>query len=222
MSKLLVYQHIPKCGGTAFREACGRMFPVTHELLPDRNDAPVWDQFVADVPDPRVTTARVVMVTGHYVHDGVRPWDRFASMRAAGGDLEWLTVLREPLDRVISSFYYRQQRDAKVPQTLEDWVKRKRNTQARYLGYSGGGAKEFLSRYSFVGITERLQESVNVLAKRVGCGSTDVGRANVTTRKRAELGSGLAEKFRERNDLDYELYTAGLQWLDGAKNYPVL
>ncbi len=217
MSRVLVYQHIPKCGGTAFREACGRMFPVTHELLPDRKDEGAWGEFVGNVPDPRTAADPVVMVTGHYVHDGVRPWERFAEMQNAGGEWEWMTVLREPLDRVISSFYYRQQRDAKVPQTLEDWVKRKRNTQARYLGYAGGGAAEFLERYSFVGITESLQGSVNVLAARLGRDSTDVGRANVTTRERAKLAPGLAEKFRERNTLDYELYEAGVAWLEAER-----
>lgn len=216
VSKVLVYQHIPKCGGTAFREACGRMFPVTHELLPDRSDAVAWDGFAANVPDPQVEGERVVMITGHYVHEGVRPWERFAPLRDAGGNVEWLTVLREPLDRVISSFYYRQQREAKVPHTLEDWVKRKRNTQSRYLGYEGGGAANFLDRYVFVGITERLQESVGVLAAQLDCVATDVGRANVTTRKRAELAPGLAEKFRERNELDYELYEAGAAWLEAA------
>lgn len=222
MSRVLVYQHIPKCGGTAFREACGRMFPVLHEPKcgegpfreADGGGASAMNGLLADLS---LGEAEIVMITGHYVHDGVRPWERFAEWRESGQELELLTVLREPLGRVISSFNFRKQRERKVPQTLEDWVGRKRNTQARYLGYDGGSAEEFLQRYGFVGITEQLQVSVDLLAVQLGCESTEVEQTNVTSRKQAELSAELVDKFRERNELDYKLYEAGLAWLDGAR-----
>lgn len=222
MSKVLVYQHIPKCGGTAFREACGRMFPVMHE--PKCGEGPFREADgggasvkIGLAADPSLGDEGILMITGHYVHDGVRPWERFADWRETGQKLEWLTVLREPLARVISSFKFRKQRDRKVPQTLESWVERKRNTQARYLGFEEGSAEQFLERYCFVGITEQLQGSVDLLAAQLACESTKVELANVSTGERAELAPGVVEKFRERNDLDYQLYEAGLAWLEGAR-----
>ncbi len=146
----------------------------------------------------------------------------------------YLTMLREPIDRAISVFYY-QRRHARIPDdmTLEQfvlhadpqrvwWVD---NAQVRYLAGTGGNivdvargqctrtmldvAIERLEEaFAFVGIVERFDESLVLLRRMLNWRGCYYVASNVTKRRRRtqELQSAELELLNEHNELDCELY----------------
>jgi hypothetical protein len=146
----------------------------------------------------------------------------------------YVTVLRQPLDRTVSSFYFQRQEGLIKPDLpIERWIYEDHphrvwyadNAQVRYLAGERGEivdvpngqctaamlerakqrlAKEFL----LFGLSERFDESMVLLRRRLGWRSCAYGRTNVTRRRRRvdELPVETLDLIRERNALDIDLY----------------
>ena len=146
----------------------------------------------------------------------------------------YLTMLREPIDRAVSVFYYQRQH-ARIPDdmTLEQfvlhadpqrvwWVD---NAQVRYLAGTGGDivdvargqctrtmldvAIERLDEaFAFVGIVEQFDESLVLLRRTFNWRGCYYVASNVTKRRRRtqELPSAAIALLDEHNELDSELY----------------
>lgn len=204
-----IYQHVPKCGGTSFRSACGHFFTGIHEIPPAREDVEAWGAFLRNKVDFS-TLAPDTMISGHLIHNGVRPRERYAEEIARGG-VRILTVLRDPMARLISGYMYATQRGKKLP-PLEDRLRKAENPISRYLGFDGGDPVSYLESFFLVGITEHLQDTIDLLAASLGRSSVEVPKENVTVeRKKPEVTPETAEKFLEKNKRDYALYNAGLE-----------
>lgn len=199
--EVLIFQHVPKCGGTAFREACARMFPVEHELFGDEQPPPV----------PSLAPGLGLrMVTGHYIHDGLRPRERFGAALDAP-HVRLITVVRDPLSRAISAYNFRRQRNRKSPPEIRRWLENRANPMARFLG-CGEDVGAWLAKMDFVGVNEALQDSVDLLAAMLGLTPASVETVNVTKKRSEEAVSGeTREIFRQNNSLDYALYKAALE-----------
>jgi hypothetical protein len=146
----------------------------------------------------------------------------------------YLTMLREPIDRAVSVFYYQRQHD-RIPDdmTLEQfvlnadpqrvwWVD---NAQVRYLAGTGGKivdvargqctrtmldvAIERLEEvFAFVGIVEQFDESLVLLRRMFDWRGCYYVASNATKRRRRteELQSAELALLNEHNELDCELY----------------
>ena len=141
----------------------------------------------------------------------------------------YITVLREPVDRVLSAFYF--MRSYKLHPlywrlkfrnwSLEDFVKRSRreNVQCKILAgveYNKPctaeiceTAKENLLRYfSVVGLSERFEESLALMKLRFGWKLQRYSSFNVTrTRPRkADVPRSTLDLIAEKNSFDISLY----------------
>ncbi len=157
-------------------------------------------------------------------------------------DAAYITVLREPLARVLSTFHHlrtegRLPRDA----SLIDYVDQRKhfglfkfdNCQTRYLAGEGGVAIDVpcgsLSRESleiaktrlerdvhWFGVTERFDESVLMLADALAWRRPRYVRARVAKAdtRTQDVDEGLLRRIRELNTLDIELYDFALRILD--------
>ncbi len=153
----------------------------------------------------------------------------------------YITVLREPVDRVLSAFYF--MRSYKLHPlywrlkfgnwSLEDYVRRSRreNVQCKILAGAEYNepctaeicetAKANLLRYfSVVGLSERFEESLALMKLRFGWKLQRYSSFNVTrTRPRkADVPRSTLDLIEERNSFDISLYECAANVFQAAVN----
>lgn len=240
----VVLVHIPRTGGGTVKVALGRNYgsarsPGNAQSSPEATRAKV-QQLARRSATWRVAADHVPLgLFERYLPD----------------DTRYLTILRDPVDRVLShhalqsSAGGRQSRallwqhlatverrlhglqpdgenvrfDEHADYSLEEGLRRRirvyDNLQTRFLwgGETLFGelppdalerAKENLSRLWFVGVTERLDEAIVVLGRRLGIGLMpyQLMHASSSPTATAELPPGLRELIAEYNSLDVELH----------------
>ena len=209
-SYIYISQHIPGCGGDLFRLACLNYFSEIYEFPPSRAHPPiVWEAFVGSTPD-LMSLPPDTMISGHFVLDGVRPHDRYARA-IEDGRVRIITLVRDPLQRTISHYYFALQHGRGLDISIERRLNTIRNPISKYLGFQGGDAKEFLESYFLVGLMEHLQESIDLLAHSLGRAPVEAPKGDLSNDEgsRGICPEAIA-KFKENNQVDYALYDAAV------------
>ncbi len=144
----------------------------------------------------------------------------------------YITVLRDPVDRVISAYYF--MRSYKLHPlywklrrenwSLEDFVRRAQRDSVQSKIVAGSDyatpctretvekAKENLRHhFSVVGISERLEESLALMKLRFGWKLSSYSSFNVTRSrpKKRDLPKSTLDLIHEKNAFDMELYEVG-------------
>lgn len=210
---LYIYHHSPKCGGQSFRASCRKLgLTLIVESVPKRENPDDWNHFLQNKVD-LLAQPDNTMLCGHLIFDGIRPRERYAEEIAAA-KIRIVTVLREPLERGISAYFFRQKKGFETFATVEDRLRKMKNAMSSHLGFEGGSAREFLETFFFVGVTEYLGPSTQVLAAMLGKEAVESERINVTPRKPYEISPEGLEIFKENNQLDYALYNTAIEMLN--------
>jgi hypothetical protein len=217
-SPCIIFLHLPKTGGVTLRRALRWKYApelLNFETLTKPAEA------LGEVPLSERRSARVL--TGH-LHYGVHD---YIPQRC-----EYITLLREPIARVVSYYYYilkhpKHWRHAELVRSgmgLDEFVRTSpergvENDQTRMLSGAGAGeldagsldrkaleqAKRNLERFLVVGLTERFDESFILIRRALGWKFPLYETANVATGPKPASATAL-ESIRERNQLDLELY----------------
>jgi len=218
---VIIFLHLPKCGGTTLN----RLIEWEYNPLEIFSVDPSffrWSYWrLAKTPVERLKRIRVFK--GHMP---------FGLHKRLSRPAKYITVLREPIDRAISSYYYAQsykldpQHRMASKMSLEEYIRTtpKENVQTKLLaGYTNGydflsgectpamleTAKRNLSQsFSLIGLTERFDESL-VLAKIMfGWHIRQYANFNVTpTRpKKESVAPAVRELVAERYRYDVQLY----------------
>ncbi len=177
---------------------------------------------------PAEERAVIRAVTGHI---------EFGLHRLFTGPTRYVTMLRDPIDRIISQYHYM----LRIPpeqrglgtldgvHSLEDYVTRSRqapvfnNEMVRLLGgdirepalpatrHTLERAKRNLERFVVVGLQERFDESLLLMRRALGWGWPAIRHLNVTgNRPQVEtIDADTRDLIARRNDLDLELYEYG-------------
>jgi hypothetical protein len=153
----------------------------------------------------------------------------------------YVTVLREPIDRVISAFYFMRSyvlhpaywQFRRENWTLEDFVRRSRreNVQSKILAGAEYNspcteeileqAKENLFRYfSVVGLSEHFEESLALMKLRFGWKLERYSSFNVTRArpKKRDLPQPTLDLIAEKNAFDLALYECATKLFEDAVN----
>lgn len=153
----------------------------------------------------------------------------------------YITVLRDPVDRVISAFYFMRSyklhplywKFRRANSTLEDFVRQwnRDNIQSRIIAGSDyetpctaeilEKAKENLHRsFSVVGLSERFEESLALMKLRFRWNLSSYSSFNITRArpKKRDLPQATLDLIRERNRFDIELYECGKAIFEDAVN----
>ncbi len=234
---LIIHFHIPKNGGVTL----SRMFKSKLGFWPPSNllhHSTVLGFYSIHISEriPRIESLsesakkRVRFVEGHA---------GFGLHEVLPTPSAYITMLREPVDRTASSYFYeREQGHISSDLSFEHWLQQDNplriwfpdNAQVRYLAGDEGkivdvphgecteemleAAKKHLDEYfMLVGILEQFDSSVILLRRLMGWRHCYYGRANVTKRRRRvdELPESTIALIHKYNALDLELYRWALE-----------
>ena len=218
-----IFVHIPKTAGTTIHRIIDRQYPAQARYWIVRHNVGV-EEFKGLSPDRR---AQVRMVRGHIPY-GLHEY--------VPGPVAYFTILREPIERLISYYYFVQREPEHY---LHDYANTQGVTLKRYLesrvslqtdnyqtrlisgiwtdvGY-GECDQETLAlakhnldeHFGVVGLTERFDETLLLLKRTFDWKDVFYRRQNVTQDRpqRQELSAETLAVLREHNRLDLELYT---------------
>ena len=224
----VIFLHVPKTAGTTLNRLIEWEYPLFEIYSVD----PVFFRWSAShlwqLPARRLKRTR--MFKGHML---------FGLHKILPQRATYITVLREPVDRVISAFYFMRSymlhpaywQFRRENWTLEDFVRRlpRENVQSRIL--AGGEfnspcteeifeqAKENLLRhFSVVGLSERFEESLALMKLRFGWKLQRYSSFNVTRArpKKRDLPQTTLDLIVEKNSFDVALYECAAKLFEDA------
>jgi hypothetical protein len=212
--ELTIFLHIPKTGGTTLNEIFKKQFPPGELFDHNRFNGKIIKLELLTNEEKE----KVKAFSGHI---------KFGIHRDFSLPFNYFTMLREPVDRVISSYYFL--RDFKgyehlKKMSLEEFVKS--DPQANNLQtimVSGmlenpdlSKAIQNLREFKVVGITERFDESLFLIKKVYGWNDIHYTKQNITKRRPSvkEVPDHVIELIKKYNDLDIELYKVANKLLE--------
>lgn len=202
--KVVIYQHVPKCGGRSFIHACRSYFNIEHDSPPPYPSKEQIAEFsrskmeLAQLPAP-------TLLHGHLVFEGIRPAERYRE-ELRSPDVALMTIVRDPLERALSAFFHRRKRGKEWEEGIEDWLGKRKNNICRFLGIEMIGEQPSADPFLLIGVTEQLQDSLDVFARLTGMPPAKMERLNESPRDEVKLAPELLETFRKKNAMDYALH----------------
>jgi hypothetical protein len=215
----LIFLHIPKTAGTTLNRIIEWQYNPVEIFTVDPYRIRATAQRFKTFPEARRRRYRVVR--GH-VQYGIH---EFLPQGAS-----YITILREPVARLLSSYFFilrrplhplhRELRKKKL--SVDRFIAltpHRQNLQCRFIAGIGKTgvcdrstlekAKENLSRsFRVVGISERFQESLLLMAAKFGW-HLDHYENRKVARNRSAVEAEATDLIREHNSLDLELYEFG-------------
>ncbi len=222
----LIFLHIPKTAGTTLNRIIEWQYNPLSIFTVDPYRIRATPERLKTFSEDRLRKLR--MVRGHFYY-GIHEF------LPQGGT--YITVLREPVARFFSSYYFIQRRPLhpmhrKVKTErigVEDFIRltpHRQNLQCSMIaGIKPDGkceertleiAKENLVRtFSVVGLSERFEESLMLIAKTFGW-EVPFYENHKVSKTRPKTDPAAVEMIREHNRLDLELYEFGKGLFEAA------
>mmetsp|Transcript_23988 Transcript_23988/g.43909 ORF Transcript_23988/g.43909 Transcript_23988/m.43909 type:complete len:225 (-) Transcript_23988:3402-4076(-) len=220
---MIVSVHIRKCAGTTFKTALRDfygdrvMFDYGDEIGSNleksvKKRARRYDQVLAN--KGRIA-ADYDIIHGHFFAHKYQVLDT---------DLRYATVLRHPVERVLSNYFYlkrnpdRQHGDAylvnELGYDLEQYIEHpdSQNLQTHFLGDVA------LSDFAFVGISEQYVQTLQLFNATFGA-NLALGPAenqNTASPQQYDIGPALRSRIEQVNASDMALYHAGAALFQSA------
>jgi hypothetical protein len=224
--KAVFFLHIPKCAGTTLtEEIIKKKFKPHQSIIFYEHGTEVLIDRLKGMS--RKEQEKIKCIAGHFAF-GIH---RYYTV----GPVTYITLLRDPIERVISHYYFVLRREEhylhKIVKeknyTLEEYVENKltvelNNGQTRILAGIGWGAefgkcpstmfekaKENLETYfTAVGISERFDGFLELLNHKMGWEIPEYQNRNVRQQnsRATEIDNKTLEVIRKYNRFDIELY----------------
>ncbi len=229
---ITIFHHIPKCGGESIGLVLSKWFLIIADIgLP---------RYVYTLPFIKFKSLRsFCCLKGHYHLQGYHLWQVYPKIYN-NPNYRLITFLRDPLETIISKYYYAvrtKQIDSSIL-TLKQFVflEPTSNIQlsadplinaylcnnvnyiSNQLGCTYDNYKECIDNYYFVGILEQAQDSLDILANKLGKKKVAIPHINKTKREKnnaAVLTEKDIQLFKKKNSLDYLIYNYSLNHFRG-------
>ncbi|MEH7237273.1 sulfotransferase family 2 domain-containing protein [Bacillus sp. JJ1562] len=200
---LLIFMHIQKTAGSTLRSILNKEFGKENTW---------FGRTLDELPKDRIDELKCV--GGHFeygIHENfTRPYT-------------YLTMLREPVDRVLSYYYFLKNNPARskydevinmdLDMFLQNYKKQTSNYQTKRI--AGGeinlekAKQNLISDFSFIGLTERFDESLELMKKVYGLPNFKYKKSRNITQNRPskqETPKSVIKMIEEHNELDIKLY----------------
>ncbi|WP_404324288.1 sulfotransferase family protein [Cytobacillus firmus] len=209
---LLIFMHIPKTAGMTLKRIIKRQYP-DDRILKDITDGKI-QEFKEKMEEQDFSFVFGHLSFGLHLHT-TKP-------------CTYITMLREPIDRVISMYYYvlgkenhplhNIVKELSFEEFLDhpDLKNHTNNMQTkRVLGKNTlitsdleQAKLNLLNHFSVIGITEMFDDSIKLMKKKLNWNDISYVRKNQTKKRlsRDQIDQRLIEKITEYNKLDIQLY----------------
>jgi hypothetical protein len=194
--KILIFVHIPKTGGTSLANIIYRQYKPMEVHMVDNLSNDTTSKI----------NKNIKCVLGHNV---------FGQYKELGPCI-YITMLRDPIDRVISQYYYAKnvlKSDGVAKYSLEEFAQLDfvANLQTQFITGSTANLEQAiynLKTFAFFGITEMFTESLFLMKKTFGWENILYLKENVNDKKpnREKIPKETIEKIEKANSLDIQLY----------------
>lgn len=215
----LIFLHIPKTAGTTFNQILDRQYRKQniHNILSDDTKKNM-DDFCSK---PAQYRHQVRLLRGHMsfgLHDSLAPGARY------------ITILREPIARVISHYHYvvRTRHPLFIGKIEEQQLDLERYLQSGISGELQNGQTRWLAgvldnrplnqthldmalsnienHFDWIGLTEKFDDSLVILARQYNWLRCYYKKQNIGNKPPERLSQSAMEKVIQLNCLDVQLY----------------
>lgn len=170
---------------------------------------------------PNSRLSSVKWIQGHF---------QFGLHEALSQPVQYLTMLRHPVDRVISFYYFLREsprhplNKKAMSLTLKEFIlcedrniqNQIHNLQTKMISGDGTASiekakKNIDEHFLMVGITERFNESLAIMRNKLGWNAPYNNKHNVTKRrpKMEQVPAEIRKLIEQKNEIDFQLYEYG-------------
>jgi hypothetical protein len=197
-----VFHHLPKCGGTSINEALAHWFVCVKDYRTGFSN-----HYKKPVNLDRLGSMHCLC--GHFELDGYHLPQRYPEILLLNR-YRVFSFVRHPLDVQLSLFQYEKKMGAERCSNIEEHLTLRRNYLAERFPVTMENYRNVLDQYFFIGLLERGQESLDILATMIGKPRRLLPVKNSTGKDaqspRNELSPSVISRFEEENRLDYLIY----------------
>ena len=210
----LVSLHIPKTAGTSTRNMLKDHYGEENAIRFDINIVTKRIKIENKVFTKSKLPRNIKVIHGHFYYRDL------LSLLELRDDVKYITWLRDPVQRVISNYYYLQKRLreeldeeskglnilSKMQKTLIEYARSEIsiNRISKFLE----GAD--LEKFNFVGIMEYYNEDTLALSKYLGLDNPEIYTHNITGSKNV-VDNDIMQEITQLNSLDIEIYNQALE-----------
>lgn len=194
---VVIFTHIPKTAGNTFASILYKQYDYETEII---------DTYGKDSLPENINYDNIKCVVGHH---------QFGLHTHIPRPSQYITVLRDPVDRVISDYYF----DLKFHgKKIEDWpiqpfIKHFSNRQTRWIA---GNDQEDLAlakanlndHFIFAGLTEWFDESLFIMKQKLGWQDISYKKYNVNEKRSKvdQVSDDVLDEIKKHNQLDIQLH----------------
>ncbi len=199
-----IFHHLIKCGGSSLVKDLVNWFGMEYDHI-------LAGAEVNGLSRYRFNTNLLtsdLCITSHFHYNGFFVAQRYPELLDPKFNIRLFTFVREPLKFQISLYYFAKKKGdiANIP--LSKFLTLMPNYMSTLFPCDEANYREVLDRYFFIGILERMQESVDKLAALSGKRGFTVKKQNVSPKDEQQdlLDDQILKEFKEINQLDYKIY----------------
>lgn len=194
---IVTFMHIPKTGGNTFASVLYNQYKYKTE---------VYSHYLKKSPPKDIDFTRIKLIVGHF---------QFGIHRYIAQTCRYVTMIREPIDRTISDYYFNLKFKHLTPEDspFETFVKREANRQTRWIAGDDKVdlelAKQHITQHFVcVGITEMFNESLYLMKQKLGWQNITYKQYNVNPKRPSmrTITKGQIELIKDYNQSDIQLY----------------
>jgi hypothetical protein len=223
---ILISVHVPKTGGTSFRKILQSLYgDGFREDYPWTENRPIWmiqgfdDLSQAEIRD---SLRDIRCIHGHF------PARKYAPLQSVEGlGIQLVTWLRDPIERAVSTYLFLRSLNTPADQQ-PDWERKAKTLDMlEYFQSTPYGSNRQaaqlrdvdLSRFSFIGIMERYEETIRLFLTQFMPKSSTVTiphelKNESRVGKRYQIEDEVRQVLLEKNVHDFRLYQAGCELFD--------
>lgn len=146
------------------------------------------------------------VIVSHFEIDGCYLHQRYPELLTRP-DVTLFTFLRDPLELRLSLFYHEHRGTATFSaEEVEAGLAGRDNYLAERFPCDESNYEDVLGRYHFIGLQDRLQESLDLVARMLGKPRVVLPRLNARHCAKNAVSAECVAAFKARNALDYKIY----------------
>ena len=199
-----IFHHLIKSGGNSILSVIQKWFKMEIDREETYGDKSRFIKYKIN----HLNIFSDTCITSHFQYEGAFLHQRYPELIDKKEEIKIFIFIRDPLNFRISHYYYTLKDENNSDFTLEQILSCGENWISGLIPCNEFNYKEVMDKYFFIGITEKMQESFDLLADLAGKKRIKLPFANVSEKDDQvfELSKEFIDEFKKRNKLDYMIY----------------